>query len=379
MSTSKVVRCVAYALLVAVLAGCGSSDSPSPGPKGTNGTSPSATGGKKRIVFLINTPDPYWETCEKGLQDGAEKYELEEAGYTASQDPNDGTPEGQIAKLRQYATQPDIAAVAISPTERDNETIVDEMRKLKKKGVQVICVDNDVNREQFRDARSYYIGTDNVVGGRALGTGVKAILEAKGVTSGSYAQFVGLTDSDNARARMDGAKESLGDAYTEADRSPDQGDRTKALDTVRTALTNHKDLVALLGIWAYNAPAIAEVVKERGVRDKITIGTFDAQSRAIDAMEEGMIDVMVVQNPYDMGVQTVRLLKAMLLEDKSTVKEMFPNEQGPDGDIYTTGLRVVVPEENSPVKQELFDKKFVEFMTLKDFKAWLKERNLTDS
>lgn len=371
MFLSSAVRFTALALVLGMLAGCGKN-------QGVPGPGSGTVEGKKRIVFLINTPDPYWEACEKGLKDGAEQYDLAAAGYTASQDPNDGTPEGQIAKLRQYATQPDIAAVAISPTERDNETIVEEMRNLQKKGILVITVDNDVNREQFRDARRFYIGTDNIVGGRALGTAVKAILESKNVTSGSYAQFVGLTDADNARARMDGAKESLGDAYTEADRSPDQGDRAKALDTVRTALTNHKDLVALLGIWAYNAPAIAEVVKERKLRDKLTIGTFDAQSRAIDAMEDGMIDVMVVQNPYDMGVQTVRLLKAMLQKDDATIKEMFPNEGQPDGDIYTTGLRVVVPD-GSPVKADLFDKKFVEFMSLQEFQAWLKERELTDS
>ena len=38
-----------------------------------------------------------------------------------------------------------------------------------------------MNRTNYRDARSYYIGTDNIVGGRALGTATKALLEAKGL------------------------------------------------------------------------------------------------------------------------------------------------------------------------------------------------------
>ena len=61
---------------------------------------------------------------------------------------------------------------------------------------------------------------------------------------------------------------------------------------------------------------------------------------------------MVVQNPFDMGVQTVRLLKAMIQDDQATIKEMLPNQGQPDGDIYTTGLRVVVPEAESPVKAD---------------------------
>ena len=70
-------------------------------------------------------------------------------------------------------------------------------------------------------------------------------------------QFAGFTDNDNARNRMNGVKEAIGDKYTEDDRMPDGMDKSKARENVRNAITNHKDLVALVGIWAYNAPAIA--------------------------------------------------------------------------------------------------------------------------
>src|SRR4030095_692716 len=143
--------------------------------------------------------------------------------------------------------------------------------------------------------------------------------------------------------------EAIGNAYTEKDRMPDGMAPDKARDNVRNAILNHKDLVAHVGIWAYNAPAIADVVKETETRDKYVVAAFDAQDLAIAAMEQGGIDVMVVQNPFDMGVQTVRLLKAMIQDDKAVLKEMFPNEGKEDGDVYTTGLRVVVPDAKSPV------------------------------
>ena len=56
---------------------------------------------------------------------------------------------------------------------------------------------------------------------------------------------------------------------------------------------------------------------ERGVRDRLTIITFDAQAAALNHMAEGKIDAMVVQNPFDMGIQTVRLLRAMLASDEA--------------------------------------------------------------
>jgi ribose transport system substrate-binding protein len=69
----------------------------------------------------------------------------------------------------------------------------------------------------------------------------------------------------------------------------------------------------------------------------------------------------------------------MATGDASVEKEMFPNAGAPEGDIYTTGLRLVVPNEGSPLKGEDFDPKVVEFMKLDDFKKWLAKYNLTSS
>jgi ribose transport system substrate-binding protein len=362
-----------------VLAGCGGASDPAANSAGNGSPEGKAAAGTKRIIFVTNGDDPFWDACLSGLKEGEKQFELAAAGLAVERDVNNGSADGQIEKLRQYATQDDIAGVAISVIQADNSAIIDEMKNLQKKGVKVITVDGDVNRELYRDARTFYIGTDNIVGGRTLGTATKALLEAKQVEKGSYVQFAGFTDNDNARSRMNGVKETIGEAYTEADRMADDMDLRKARDNVRNAMQNHQDLVALIGIWAYNAPAIADVVTEAGNRDKFIVATFDAQDLAIGHMEKGNIDVMVVQNPFDMGVQTVRVMKAMIQDDQATIKEMFPNQGQPDGDIYTTGLRVVVPNAESPVKVDLFDAKVIEYMVLPEFQAWLKKYNLTSS
>ena len=362
-------------LSATMLAGCFSGET-----RVTGGNETANAAKTRRILFVTNGDDPFWDACLSGLKEGERLHELNAAGLTVQRDVNDGTAQGQIEKLRQYATQDDIAGVAISVIQADNQAIVEEMKNLQSKGIKVITVDGDVNRKLYRDARSYYIGTDNITGGRTLGTAAKALLEAKGVKQGGYVQFAGFTDNDNARSRMDGFKEAIGDAYTEKDRMPDNMDLAKARDNVRNAMQNHKaDLVALIGIWAYNAPAIADVVTESSSRDKFVIATFDAQDLAIAAMEENKIDVMVVQNPFDMGVQTCRVMKAMIAGDDATLKEMFPKQGEPDGDIYTTGLRVVVPSADSPIKADLFDSKVVEYMLLPDFKAWLAKYGLHSS
>ena len=340
-------------------------DAATAAPGGANG---------KRFIFLINTEDPFWDACRQGLAEGSK-----DLGMLVTMESNDGTAAGQIDKLRQFGTQSDIGGIAISVIEADNIAIVEEMRKLRERGVQIITVDGDTNTEQYRDARSYYLGTDNLVAGGVLGTACKALLNARKSEKKGFVQFAGFTDNDNARKRMDGVKKAMGPEYTEVDRMPDKTDKGQARDNVRNALTNHQNLGALIGIWAYNAPAIAEVVEEKNAHGTTVIATFDAQSAAIEFMADGKIDAMVVQNPFDMGYQSVRLLKAMANKDQKTLDEMFPNAGQPNGDVYTTGLRIVAPDDKTPLKPEMFDGKVVEFMKLSAFREWLAKFKLTSS
>jgi ribose transport system substrate-binding protein len=346
---------------------------------GGSTASESSSSGPKRLIFITNGDDPFWDACNAGLIEGAKQFGIESQGLRVVMEKNNATAQGQIEKLRQLASQSDVAGVAISVIQAENAAIVEEMKNLASKGVKVITVDGDVNRETFRDARPFYIGTDNVVGGRLLGTAAKTLLESRGKTAGGYVQFAGFTDNDNARARMNGFKEAVGGGFKEVDRMSDEMDLSKARDNVRTALVNHPDLIALVGIWAYNAPAIAEVAQERDVRDRMTIITFDAQAAALNYMADGKIDAMVVQNPFEMGIQAVRLLRAMHTGEEATLKEMFPRRGEPDGDIYTTGLRLIVPAGESPLSADKLETKNVEVLPLPAFREWLAKYGLSSS
>ena len=262
-------RCWAALLLVGgtlplAIAGCSAKPASAPGAA-TSATAPAAgdtatsggSSGPKRLIFITNGDDPFWDACNAGLIEGGKQFDIGSQGLRVVMEKNNGTAQGQIEKLRQLGSQSDVAGVAISVIQAENAAIVEEMKNLAAKGVKVITVDSDVNRDTFRDARPFYIGTDNVVGGRLLGSAAKTLLESRGKSSGGYVQFAGFTDNDNARARMNGFKEAVGGGFQEVDRMSDEMDLSKARDNVRTALVNHPDLVSLVGIWAYNAPAIA--------------------------------------------------------------------------------------------------------------------------
>ena len=178
----------------------------------TGSSSSSGEAGTKRIVLLNNTDSPFWDAARAGIAKAAEDLKLSEKGYTAAMDPNDGTEQGQIEKLRQYGTQGDVAAVIISPISATNPAIADELKNLQEKGVIIGCFDSDLD-PKFASLREFYVGTDNVQGGRVLGTAAKNLLPS----GGQYVQFVGVDSQQNAVQRMDGFTSAVGDKFVQKD------------------------------------------------------------------------------------------------------------------------------------------------------------------
>ena len=360
-----------------LLSGCGGG-----GDTDNGGSGGSSSGAKKRIVFLTNGDDPFWDACRTGMDKAAEDLKIEDAGLTHNMDKgSEFKVEMQVAKLEQYATQSDIAGVAISPVDASNRATAKALKALRDKGVKVICVDSDMDHEKFRDTRFAYLGTDNKIGGEELGKAAKGLLPE----GGNYATFVGVKTVANAIERIGGFGVGAGDAFTSLDSMADAGDENVAQENVKAVLDKHEKVDALVGIWAYNAHAIVRVVEERNIRDKTSIVVFDAASLALTDLDEGKIDAMVVQNPYQMGYLSVKLIKAMVEDDGETIKEIYPSYDPEkkefieeDGDIYNTELRVVVPDEKSPLKPEMFRTE-TQFFYFNEFKSWLDERRLVSS
>jgi ribose transport system substrate-binding protein len=377
---------VAAALAALCLAGCAETAKPSaPGESAAaNGKSVAAdTAGSaagdakdiKRIIILENENSPFWDAARSGMQDAESELKLKQHGLRTVLEINDGTPAGQLEKLQQFGAQADIVGVGVSAVDADNAAVAEELRKLQKKGVKIVTIDSDVDRAKFRDCRFAFIGTDNLTGGRELGLCAKALRPS----GGGYVTFVGSPGAQNAIERIRGLKEGAGPKFEALDNMIDDTDRLRARDNVRNAIQNHKGkLTTLAGIWSYNAPAITDVVKEMGNRKEFTIVAFDADPIAIQEIGKGNIDAMVVQNPYQMGYQGVHLMKALYENDQKTVKELLPHHGETDGDLYDTGLKVVVPDGQSPLKRDLFGPK-TEFLTLDVFKAWLSKYRLEGS
>jgi|694.fasta_scaffold09097_12 ribose transport system substrate-binding protein len=347
-----------WVVLIGLTVGCGGSAPPA-GTSPAGAAKPSDTAGSAKsddfkIVIITNGSSPFWDACDRGLKDAGAKL-----GVRVELLRNDASEGGQIRRLEQLAAQSDVKGVGISVLEADASGVAEQMLALRKKGVHVITVDSDGPAE----ARAAFVGTNNLEGGRELGR-LAAQLRPEG---GQAVAFVGLMGAQNARERVGGFKEGLGEKIELIDTMEDQVNESKARNNVTTALANHPKLNILAGIWSYNAPAITDVLQANGRRKEFTTVAFDAEPNALVAMEQGLLDAMVVQNPYEMGFTGVTLLYHMIKEDKGAVDGLLKGET-----VYDTGLKVVVPDESSPLKSKYR-------VTLGDFRTWLTEKGLEGS
>lgn len=355
-SRALIGRLSALAVVAASLAGCGDGSA----EKTAGGASPTAAGSGPRFIFITNSNADWWNAVEKGMQDAGR-----ELSCQVELRRNDSSTQGQINKLRECLSLQGVKGVAVSVLEADTPGIIDAMRELQKAGIPVIAIDSDVAPE-FSDARRAYIGTNNLKAGQVAGKAA-AMIRPQG---GKVAIFVGTAAAANARERSDGFFEGAGEKFIKDSVWEDQNDFAKNQQNVQNALTKNPDLGILLGLWSYNAPIIAEVAaKSPGVREKVSVVTFDLAEAAVAQLEQGNIDVSICQNPYEIGFQAVHLLKAIVEEDDSTINQILP-----DGKTLDTGVRVIVPSAESPVKG--ID---AEVLTVEEMKRWLESKGLKSS
>jgi len=95
-----------------------------------------------------------------------------------------------------------------------------------------------------------------------------------------------------------------------------ESDVTKGMQVTENMLTAHPDLK---GIFAANEPGAigaARVLQARKLAGKVKLVAFDASPTQIKALQEGVIQALIVQNPFRMGCEGVKMAVKALRGEK---------------------------------------------------------------
>jgi ribose transport system substrate-binding protein len=259
----------------------------------------------KRLAFVTNNASDYWTIARKGT----EKADAELADVTVEfRMPGNGTAAEQKGIIDDLLAK-GVNGIAISPKDPANQTqLINDAAKQ----VLVITQDSDAPKSN----RACYIGTDNVAAGRQEGELIKEVLPQ----GGKIMVFVGSADAVNAQERLRGIKEVLQGTKVEIiDVRTDETDHVKAKSNAADTLIKYPDVAALVGLWSYNGPAILNAVKEAGKVGQVKIVCFDEEDETLAGVKAGSIYATVVQQPFEFGYQSVKIMAQILNGDKSGI------------------------------------------------------------
>ena len=262
-------------------------------------------GKTKRLAFVTNNASDFWTIARKGT----EKADAELADVTVEfKMPGNGTAAEQKGIIDDLLAK-GVNGIAISPKDPANQTqLINDAAKQ----VLVITQDSDAPKSD----RACYIGTDNVAAGRQAGQLIKEALPQ----GGRIMLFVGSADAVNAQERLRGIKEAIAGSKVEIiDVRTDETDHVKAKSNAADTLIKYPDVSALVGLWSYNGPAILNAVKEAGKVGQVKIVTFDEEDETLAGIKAGSIYATVVQQPFEFGYQSVKMMAQILNGDKSGI------------------------------------------------------------
>jgi ribose transport system substrate-binding protein len=203
-----------------------------------------------------------------------------------------------------------VDAIVLAP--QHSETMVAPVERAVAQGVKVVIIDSGLART---DLTVKYVATDNRRGGRLAAERLLAVLRAEGRTRPKIILFRYAVGSESTEQREAGFEEVIQKAIDDpaSDIQPEWLSRDQyAGATKDSAMSAARPLVQKFGgqadgIFAVNessAAGMLEVLRQVPANDagkRIRFVGFDASPPLLDAVREGQIDGLVLQNPFRMG------------------------------------------------------------------------------
>jgi ribose transport system substrate-binding protein len=260
---------------------------------------------KKTLALVTNASADFWTIARRGVEKAATElpnYNTEM--YVVSE----ATAAEQRRILDDLLTK-GIAGVSISSIDPANSTEI--LNRVASQAV-LFTTDSDAPKSE----RVLYIGTDNTQAGVQAGELIKKALP----DGGKIMMFVGTMGADNARERVDGIKKSLEGSKVEIiDIRTDEVDFARAKRNVEDTLTKYPDIEGLVGLYSYNTPQIVEAVRASGRQGDVKVIGFDEDPVTLRGIADGVVEATVVQQPYEFGYQSMKLLARYIEGDKSFI------------------------------------------------------------
>ena len=253
-------------------------------------------GGQKPRILVSpkGLTHSFWPTVKAGADSAAREFGAEIIWKGPSLETDIA---GQIAIIEDYINKK-VDAIVMAAC--DEQALVPVIEKADAAGIPVITIDSGVKSDIPRS----FIATDNVAAARKA---ADVLCELIG-DEGEVACIPFVPGAATSIMREQGFKEGLKNhpkvklvavQYS-------QSEVATAMAVTENILTAHPELE---GIFAANEPGAigaGQALISRGLAGKVKLVGFDAAPNEIQALQKGVIQALIVQDPFKMGYLGVK-------------------------------------------------------------------------
>jgi ribose transport system substrate-binding protein len=291
--------------ILLTLAGCDppKDNTTTPPPAGDTTATAPKTGdtGKKLTIAVIpkGLTHVFWQSVKSGADKAGAELGVD-IKWDGPQKENDTA--GQISVVENALTAK-VDGIALAPL--DKAALVSTINKVNDAKVPITIFDSaaDVKEDKYVS----FVATDNKQGGVLAAERMGEIVGGKG-------KVILVPNQANSASTMDresGFEETIKAKFpgiTVVRATYGDSDRSKALTVSTDALSANSDAVGIFGSCEPMAIGAMQAVKNKGLTGKIKVIGFDNTKQLEDAMIEGVVDSIVIQNPSKMGYESVKSL-----------------------------------------------------------------------
>lgn len=275
-----------------LLLACACKDSSKPG----EGAPP----GKRLKIAVIpkGTTHEFWKSVHAGAMKAAKEMDVDVVWKGPLKEDD---LKAQIDVVNTFVAQ-GVSGIVLAPL--NDVALKAPVKAATDAKVSVVVVDSDLQG----DAHVSFVATDNQAAGRLAGEAMTKSLGGKGSVIVLRYQEGSASTQNRERGFLDATK-----GLTLVSDNQYAGATTEsAFQKSESLLLAHKAQTgAVQGVFTPNESTtfgMLQALRRAGANQKVKLVGFDASSKLVEALKQGDIEGLVVQNPFNMGYLSVKTM-----------------------------------------------------------------------
>jgi ribose transport system substrate-binding protein len=249
---------------------------------------------RKRIAVIpMGRSHLYWQSIHAGAVAAAQELNVDIV-WNGPATETDYSGQLQIADAM---INQRVDAIAIAPIDRT--AMVSVVERAAREKIPVVIFDSGINTDNILAQ----VSTDNYRGGVLGAERIGKLLAGKG----KVAMVAVQPGSASTMLREQGFEETLHKSFPGiqiVDKRYGMADFAKSLSATENMLTAHPDMDALFASNESSTVGAAQALKGR--KGHVLLVGFDSSPTLLEDLQSGLIDSLVVQDPFRMGYNSVQ-------------------------------------------------------------------------